>query len=455
MNDTIIIGGGIAGLTAAWSLHQAGRKVVVLDAGSEAGGNIRTITRKGFSMERGPNSFMGSSEAVWQLLDELGLTETAEAASSVSNNRYIYRNGRLHAMPLGVTSFLTTKLLSWKSKFRLAMEPFIKGGAQPHDTAWDFFSRRFGKEATTYIMSPFISGVYAGDISALGARAAFPKFWQFEKDSGSMILGARKYMIDKKARLKAAGIPYRKGLFSMPGGLGGLTSALTQRLGQRVIVDTTVRTVAKKPDGWDVYSGNQMWSAKQIVLAAPPHNAADILSDPIPEAAAELRRIPLAPITVVHWSGKDPEQKVPRGFGYLIPRVTGVRMLGTLFPSQLFSRRAPEDDNLFTSFYGGALDEEAMGLDDNELLGLLLQEQTNIIGGKMVDARARSILRYQHAIPQLLPRHPETIAALQKAVTSASGLVLAGNYLAGVGIEQAVQSGYDAARELLEKDGGK
>jgi oxygen-dependent protoporphyrinogen oxidase len=177
-----------------------------------------------------------------------------------------------------------------------------------------------------------------------------------------------------------------------------------------------------------------------------------------PTAAEVLRSIPMVPVSVAHWTlpdapaGGGERASVPAGFGFLVPRVAGVRLLGTLFPSQLFSGRAPGGHQLFASYFGGATDGAAMGLSDEALTGLLLDEHRPIFG-EVGEARVLRVLRHAAAIPQLLPDHPERIGAIREALEAIPGLELAGNYLTGVGIEAAVESGYSAAarcREALE-----
>jgi len=448
--DTLIVGSGIAGLVAAWKLKRSGRSVVVVEAQERAGGNVHTIEEQGYRMECGPHSFMGSSEYIWALLEIAGLTEEVEPAAPVAANRFIYRFGRLLPLPLSAGSFLGSPLLSVKGKLRLAMEPFIRSGAKPDDTAWDFFERRFGVEAASYIMSPFISGIYAGDIHQLGARAAFPKFWRFEKESGSMIRGALKYMKAKRKRLRAEGKPIRAGLYSMKGGLGRITKFLECELANSVFTGMPVTSVARNGDQFEVRCGGQTMHAGTVVLACPPHKSAEVLAAACPEASASLSGVPMVPVALVHWSIPETRLDLPEGFGFLVPRSENVRLLGTLFPSQLFSGRAPQGAALMASFFGGALDREAATLPESDLVALLRQEHERILGHDPGAPEMVRVLRYSHAIPQLLPDHPERIQSARDALARMPGLVLAGNYLSGVGIEQAVESGF-AAAESVEK----
>ncbi len=451
MYEVIVVGGGISGLTTAFLLKRAGYDVLVLEEKSHAGGHIRTLSEKNTLLETGPHSFMGSSENTWKLVEDLKIDEFVAPASPSSKNRYIFRNDQLTPLPMGLSSFIRTQLLSTSAKFRLMMEPLVPNGAKDDDTAWDFFCRRFGKEAASFIMSPFISGVYAGDVKMLGAKAAFPKFWNFEKDSGSMILGSIKYMQAKRKRLKKEGIKPKKGLFSFKGGLGKITQSLADKLAANIITNSPVSAVQKNQNGYVVKNNSESWTARSVVLATPPSVTASILKDSLPGDVDGLKNIPMAPVVMIHWKVKENNQDFPDGFGFLMPRLYDFRVLGTLFPSRLFTDRVPNGWQLFASFYGGMTDPEAVSMDDDELIVLLYDEHRRLFKSDLESAEILRILRYSGAIPQLLPDHPEKISALRAALArKLPGIALAGNYLTGVGIEHAVESGYAAFEETIE-----
>ena len=448
--DVLVIGGGISGLTAAWLLKRQGLRVRLLEGASVAGGNIRTVEQGGFRMETGPHSFLGSSEYVWRLIEELGAANATEPASAIASNRYIYRDGALHPLPMGVGSFLSTRLLSLKGKLRLMVEPLIRNRASEKETAWEFFDRRFGEEAATYIMGPFVSGIYAGDVRQLGARAAFQKFWSFERDRGSMVIGAFGYMWQKKKRLAAEGREVRRGLYSIRGGLGGLTGKLADELGAALTTDARVDRVFSCDGGLVAAASDREWSARAMVLAVPPRQAADLLRELAPGAGDRLRTVPMAPVTLTHWTFTGSGGVVPPGFGLLVPRLYDVRALGTLFPSQLFTGRAPGEQPLLSSFYGGSLDPEALEMDDDELESTLHRDHQALLGPDIPAPRTLRTFRYDGAIPQLLPDHPEGMSRVQEETDRVAGLFLAGNYLTGVGMEQAVESGYAAASRVAD-----
>ena len=454
MHDVIVIGGGVAGLTCAWRLQKTGAKTLVVERECLPGGNVRTENDRGYMTERGPYSIPGFSRHVWQLIAELNLESEVVAARPEANDRFVYRDGKLQAIPTGPVSFLTTGLLSLRGKVRLAMEPFVRGIPRNDDSAEQFFVRRFGEEAARYLAGPFVSGVYAGDAAQLEARAAFPLFWGFEQESGSMIRGAWKHFRGRKSQKDSATPlpPRRKGLFSLRGGLGRLVESLALVLGDSVVCDCAIERIECQGGRWQVESQGATWTADKLVIAIPPPEAATLLQELDPEIGQQLRNIAMAPVAVVHLGFDRETEKVPAGFGFLVPRHYRMRSLGTIFVSRLFDGRAPEGAQLLTTFVGGVLDPDVIRKNDAELEAITRYDLKHILGIETAPSYFR-VLRHPYAIPQFTRGHLERISCVRERLAAHPGLALAGNYLTGVGLNDAVHSGYAAASLLTANVG--
>ena len=449
MHDVIVIGGGIAGLTCAWQIQKSGAKTLILERECLLGGNVRTENDRGYLTERGPYSIPGFSQYVWQLIAELDLESEVVAARPEASERFVYRDGKLQAIPHGPVSLFTTDLLSLRGKVRLMMEPFVRGTPRNDDSAEQFFVRRFGAEATRYLAGPFVSGVYAGDAAQLEARAAFPLFWRFEQESGSMIGGAWKHFRGRKSQENSATPtpPRRKGLFSLRGGLGRLVERLAQILGDSAVCDCAVERIGRQGGCWQVESQGATWTAHKLVIAIPPPDAAKLLQELDPQVGQQLRNIAMAPVAVVHLAFDRETEKVPTGFGFLIPRHYRMRSLGTIFVSRLFDARAPEENQLLTTFVGGVLDPDVIRKNDEELEAITRNDLKHILGIESTPSYRR-VLRHPYAIPQFTRGHLERIGSIRERLAAHPGLALAGNYLTGVGLNDAVHSGYVAASLL-------
>ena len=450
MLDVIVVGGGIAGLSCAWRLAGRGQNLLLLEANPQPGGNIRTYESEGYRFENGPHSFMGSADDVFDLAEECELGSQVTGTRPQAKTRFIARYGRIHQAPDGPLSFLTTGLLTLGGKLRLMTEPLRLERGDIKDSAQTFFERRFGPEATDILIGAFISGVYAGDPRLLSAAAAFPLFWQFEVDSGSMIRGAYGWMQRRKAERVAQGRPVRKGLFAFEKGMGQLTAGVAAKLGDRCRLGTPVESIQRSGEGFSVKMANgtgETFSARKLVLAVPPPEASRLTLSMNPSLAGLLAGIPMAPIAVVHLGFEQRCSEVPDGFGFLVPRSEGIRSLGVLFPSRLFEGRAPEGGDLLAGFVGGMLDPKALDLNDEDLASIVTNDLRNLIQLEQKPSFVR-VLRYSHAIPQFVSGHLERMKSIQLDLQSLPGLQLAGNYLRGVGVKDAVRSGFDAADSI-------
>ena len=440
-HDAIVIGAGISGLACAQGLSAAGFSVTVLESDYVIGGNIRTSSSDGFVYERGPHTFMGSAYGIFDLIDRLGISKAVVEAGKSSNARYIVRNGHAYKIPSGPFSFLGTGLLSWKSKMELIREPWRKSDGNENDTAAEFFARRFGKEAAEVLAGAFVNGVYAGDPATLSAPAAFPLFWGFERTHGSMIRGAR--ALGKQRRKD--GLPIRKGLYSFSEGLGHLTTAAAESINGKIITNAVVESVAKDGDQYEVKWPSGSLRSANVVLATPPGQASSIAASLDEDISKVLADVPMSPVAVVHVGFEKKVEKVPNSYGFLAPRGSGAECLGILFPSRLFEGRAPGD--LFTAYLGGVFNPGALDQTDDELVGKVMIDLEKLFEMHDTPVFTR-VFRHPRAIPQLTLGHLQRRSAIDERLKKHPGFRLAGNYLYGVGVKDAVASGVDAARYL-------
>ncbi len=440
--EAVVIGGGVSGLACAHALKRAGLDVVLCEAKPEAGGNIRTVREGDFTYESGPHTFMGSADEIFDLLAQLGLQKTLTPANDSAKARFIVRDQKAHRVPSGPLSFLKTGLLSAGGKLALMAEPFRRGQGSDEDTAADFFARRFGPEAGHVLAGAFINGVYAGDPAALSAPAAFPLFWGFEKERGSMIRGA---MARKKSR-KAQGLPLRKGLFTFAGGLGELTDALARSLGPACRVGAPAQALRKTARGYEVFLPGETIEAPRVILAVPPAAASALTAQVSSDISASLAAIPMAKVAVVHLGFERRVEEIPNGYGYLSSPGAGCRTLGVLFPSRLFGGRAPGD--LFTAYLGGVGEPGVLERSDEELASRALADLDMLFHARSSPSFVK-VLRHRRAIPQLVMGHLERRAAIERSLSDLGGLHVAGNYMRGVGVKDAVASGLAAARAAL------
>ncbi|MBF0441996.1 MAG: protoporphyrinogen oxidase [Oligoflexales bacterium] len=449
-SSVAVVGGGISGLSCAHVLSRRGFNVEVFEKERIAGGNARSELKNGYLIERGPNTFMGSATDILRLIESLEISASMIETDPHARRRFIVRNSILHEVPSSLSSFFTTSLLNPWEKFRLALEPFIPRGGRNGESAAEFFDRRFGKGASRVLAGAFISGVFAGDPDMLSAEASFPLFYGFEKNHGSMIFGAFHHRRKKRANLEGETQFIRKtggGLYSMKNGLGQITERLFEILGERCHTSSQVQSIEIRKDRYIVCTSERSYEAEYLVMATPPHEAAALLGSISRSLADLLGSIVMAPVAVLYLTYPASAGRLDDGFGFLVPRNEGLRSLGVLYSSSLFSNRAPSGMELLTAFAGGMLDAKAVDLSDRELFDIATGD-LGAITKKNLDLRLIEVKRYHGAIPQFKIGYLEMMKQIRFLVSKQKGLHLCGNYLKGVGMKDAVGSGFEAANAI-------
>lgn len=447
--DAVVVGAGVAGLAAGRALQDAGLEARVLEREARAGGVVRSETVEGFRLERGPNTIRVKAPLL-AFLRRHGLDELLERATPASRLRFLVRGGRLVPVPLGPVPLVRTSLLSARGKLRLLAEPFVRRGDPSGESVAEFVTRRLGREALDALVAPFLTGVYAGDERRLGAEAVFPSLVEAERRSGSIALGLLGAALRRRGE---RGLP---GTWSARGGLSTLTEALTGGLGGALATGETVREVARDGREFVVAAegsggGSRELRARVLVVATPAREAARLLEGLDPELAKDLGAIEYAPVASVSLAADPERARTPiEGFGFLVPRGESKALLGCLFPSRLFADRAPPGRVLLTALLGGTRHPEALELDDKALLATTLEELDRVLGFAE-SPRLLALTRWRQAVAQPGPEHPRWLAKLRERLARTPGLELAGAYLEGVALGDALVSGAGAGERALAR----
>lgn len=436
--STLVVGGGLAGLTAAFRVAREGGDVALLESSRRAGGVIRTEERNGYLLEAGPNT-VRLTAPLRALIEALGLSGEVLLADPRAP-RYVDFGGRLHAVPMSPGSLARTRLLSAAGKLRLLSEPFRPRGGGGDESVREFFARRLGPEVADRLVEPFVGGVFAGSAARLSVSAAFPALARFERDHGSLLAGA---IAERRAGRGAPAAP--RGLLSFRGGLETLPRALARSLGGAFRPETGVRALTPEGGRWGVETGSGRLEAERVILAVPAWAAAPLVAPFDPEAAAALAAIPHPPLAVLHLSWPEAALRRPlRGFGHLVVPDAARRILGAVWSSSLFPGRAPGGRVLLTVFLGGTRDPGAPELADAALVSLAARdlEAEGLVAGEPLLVL---LTRFERAIPQYELGHGDRLRALAEAEARWPGLRFAGNYRGGVSVGDVVEAAGAAA----------
>jgi oxygen-dependent protoporphyrinogen oxidase len=447
-----VIGGGIAGLTAAYDLHRRHVPFRLLEAGDRWGGSIRTERERGFLMEAGADTLLAQKPDALQLCRELGLGERLLPTNPERRTVFVLHRGQLHALPdgmvLGVPTRLLplarTRLFTWPGKLRMALDLVLPRGATGGDESIaSFFRRRLGAEALDRLGAPFLAGIHAGDAERLSLRATFPRLAEMEARHRSLI---RAFVA---ARPRGGG-QSPPAFYSLRGGLSELVEALVARLPPGVLrLGARATALVREADGYAVrLGGEEVLRARALIVALPAPRAAAILAPLDAEAAALLGAVRFASTAVVYHGYRRQDVAHPLdGYGLIVPEGEGLRTAACTFFSTKFPGRAPEGHVLLRSFIGGIRDPDALAEDDAPLAERVRREMAAVLGlsGPAVLTR---VFRWPSATPQMEVGHGDRLAALERRLASWPGLLLTGAGLRGTGIPDTVTDARRAAAAL-------
>jgi oxygen-dependent protoporphyrinogen oxidase len=429
-----VVGGGLAGLTAARALVAAGVDAHVFEASARPGGVIETSRVEGFVREHAASSFLGGpSRGALALCKELGVE--VDQASPRAKKRWIYLDGKLRALPRNPIELVRSDLLTWRGKLDLLREPF-RPVRDPDDAGDEsmhaFAARRLGAEAARAIVAPFVTGVFAADAHDISFEAGFPRLAALESHGG-LVRG----MLRQTARGMLAKVVgrhtrrTRSGLWAPRGGLGTLIDALAAELGPRIHTNTKITRVEPR-DGGVVISGDR-WDGG--VIAIPAEDAISIVDQPA--LATRLGPFHRAPSAVVYLGFPAAAMRREHdGFGFLVALGENVRVLGVVFESIVWPERAPADHILLRCIFGGGRDPEAAKLPDASLIEHATRDVGTVLGITAAPVH-HSVVRSTRGVAQYAVGHRDLVRA---AVTAARThkLVLAGADYRGPGVNDLV-----------------
>lgn len=449
--DAIVIGAGLTGLTTAFYLKKAGRKIAVIDKSERVGGVIKTIHRDGFIFETGPNTGVYSSAELVRLFDDLNGKVEPEFANGKSKQRWIWKNGAWHALPSGLGSAVKTPLFSLKDKFRILGEPFRKRGTNSFESVSELVKRRMGNSYLDYAVDPFISGIYAGNPDNLVTRFALPKLYNLEQNYGSFIRGSIKKRKEPKDDLTKRAT---REVFSVKGGLQSLTDALGEEIGKEsIFLQSENLKISKAGDGYQAIfeTGSTKKELKSNnIITTIGGNALDGIMDFIPAQDLDpIQNMTYAKVVQVIAAYKNWEGISLGAFGGLFPSVEKRDALGILFTSSIFSGRTPVGGAVLSVFMGGMRNPGLIKKSDQEILELAMKEIEETLKPGAAKPDHLEIFRYTHAIPQYDASSELKLKAIHKIESENPGLWLGGNIRDGIGMADRVKQGYDIASEVI------
>jgi len=463
----VVVGGGIAGLSAAYHAIKKSREqalpvqVTLIESDAHWGGKIVTdrapLGDMQFIIEGGPDSFLAAKPYATALCKELGLSERLHGTNLNQKNTYVLHRNRLEPLPDGLSMMIPTNvqailgshLVSWPGKARMGLD-FIQPAKNisGDESLGAFVSRRLGREAYENLIEPLMSGIYAGDGDQLSLASTFPYLRDLEIQYGSLARGA----LEMRKRSNDQTVQRSRSAFLTPTtGLAEIVEKLVESLKSKV--DLRLNTKASRITNYESHYHVELeigetLEADSIILATPAFVSGTLLASLDPTLASDLQSIPYVSTATVSLAYRLSD--IPRaldGYGYVIPRREGRKALACTWTSTKFPHRAPEGYALVRVFAGRA--GQDIPWRENDLLALAKEELKLTLGLNNEPILSR-VFMWDKAMPQYNLGHPEILKRIDAALENHPGLALAGNGYRGIGIPDCIHSGELAVERVLK-----
>lgn len=455
-----IIGGGISGVAAAYELAKLNQNFTLYEASPRLGGIVETVRGDGFTIECGPDAWVTEKPWAHELAIELGLEDEIISSNDSQRRTYLLNGRGLTAIPDRMrmmvpgswAPLLNSDLFSWQARLAYLREPkraeeLRKASPSQDESVSSFVRRHFGDEVADKVAAPLLSGVFGGSIDKLSVRAVMAPFVKMEQEHGSLITA-----LHQKQSSNAQQLPV---FTTLKTGLGTLVErAVAKMPGDSLRMNTPVTRISRDQTRWRIQTSSGWEDFDEIIVCTPAHITRELLT-PIESRFDSLLTMESSSAITIAFAfaaAESARMRIPRGFGYLVPRHTATAdaspsLLACTFANQKFRDRAPVGCILLRAFFGGQgalkLSSEA-----NNVVASLARQQLALALGPLPDPCQIIIRRWPLSLPQYNVGHLEKLAAIESLTASIAGLHLVGNAYRGVGLPDLIRDGRATAREV-------
>ncbi|WP_173917000.1 protoporphyrinogen oxidase [Halobacillus sp. Marseille-Q1614] len=455
----VIVGGGIAGLTAAYYLQKEKREkqlpldIHLIEAGEKLGGKIQTVKRDGFTIERGPDSFLERKKSATRLAEELGLE--GDLVPNGTGQSYILVGQKLHKMPSGsfmgvptrIRPFLFSGLFTLAGKARAVLDVVkSKKETEGDQSLGLFFRRRLGNQVVENLIEPLLSGIYAGNIDDLSLQATFPNFYQLEQEYGSLIKGLRK-TVPKPQKNKPKPSMFR----TFRGGLESLVEAIETQMDEGTFIkNMAVDHIEKKSDVYHLLlSDGTVQRADAVVLAAPYFSVQRMLSQyDFFDTFKGMKATSVANVAMTF--DESAIKKDIDGTGFVVSRNSPFRITACTWTHKKWPHTTPEGKVMLRCYVGKPGDQEVVDLSDEEVTDIALNDLNQIMD--ITEKPDFSIVtRWYDSMPQYSVGHKDRMDEVDRKMDEhLPGVYLAGGSYRGIGLPDCIDQGEAAVERVLQ-----
>ncbi|HEX4292488.1 MAG TPA: protoporphyrinogen oxidase [Trebonia sp.] len=459
----VVIGGGIAGLAAAFYLRDEPVRVTVLEGSPRLGGKLSASEVAGVSMDEGAEALLARRPEGTGLIEAAGLAADLVPAGVTSSA--IYTRGVLRSLPrrqfMGVPAdvdeLAASGVVSAAGVDRARAEsvpPFDRADV----SVTEYVGARLGVEVVDRLVDPLLGGVYAGRSQDLSFQATLAPLAAAARAHPALTEAAAALLPPAPASSPANGGKPQPIFVTLTSGLGALPEAVAKASGADVRVGAMARELARTAAGWRLTIGSaadpEYLDADAVILATPAAPAARLLKRPAADAAAGLEQIPYASMAIITLAFPAADFPAQQRSGYLVPAVDGRAVKAATFSTikwpHLFRAADPGNPvHIVRCSVGRSGDVAVLQRDDADLADLAAAELAESIG-LTAHPVAHRVTRWGGGLPQYNVGHLGRVARIRAAVAAQPGLAVAGAAYDGVGIPACVATARLAADQVID-----
>ena len=502
-SHVVIVGGGIAGLAAAFLLRDEPVRVTVLEGSPRLGGKLAVSEVAGVAVDEGAESLLGRRPEGTGLVAAAGLGDELAAVGATS--AAIWTRGALRPLPgrqfMGVPSDMDelarSGVISDGGVARARRDRGLPPAARDGDVSVArYVGGRLGHEVVDRLVDPLLGGVYAGRAGELSFEAtlaplaaAARRYASLADAAGSLLPPQRPAAPAEEPAGQAPQAPAPP-FTTLAGGLGSLPAVLAKASGATVRTGAMVRELARAERGWRLTVGSaadaEVVDADAVIIAVPARPAGRLLSGApgAAHAAGELAAIPYASMAIITlgypreaFAARAPAHAAAAGrgralaaggrSGYLVPAVDGRAVKAVTFSTvkwphlaraaeRAAGRTAPASApgggaaplEIVRCSIGRIGEETLLQRDDADLVALAAADLAAATGVTGTPAASR-VTRWGGALPQYTVGHLDRVARIRAAVAAAPGLAVCGAAYDGVGIPACIATARAAVDQVL------
>ncbi|SUM54779.1 protoporphyrinogen oxidase [Staphylococcus nepalensis] len=457
-----IVGAGVTGLSSAYFIKKARPdiEVTIYEASNRVGGKIQTYRTEGYTIELGPESYLGRKQIMTDIAKDIGLEE--QLVTNKTGQSYIYAKNKLYPIPggsiLGVPTdikpFFKTKLISPLGKVRASFDLFKKPLQIDGDiSVGSFFRARLGDEILENLIEPLMGGIYGTNIDDLSLMTTFPEFKEREEQFGSLIKGMRYEKEQrKKQRQLYPGAP--KGQFKQfRHGLSSFIEHLRDYIieqGVTIKYNTSVQDITIEQKKYVIKTENEAHSYDSVLVTTPHQKFLEWFgNDPAFDYFKKMDSTTVATVVLAF----DESNIINNydGTGFVIARTSDTKITACTWTSKKWPFTTPKGKVLLRAYVGKPGDTVVDDHTDEEIVNIVKKDLSQMMTFK--GSPDFSIVnRLPKSMPQFHIGHIEQIKSIQSHIrNNYPRLRITGASFEAVGLPDCIQQGKDAVKEILNE----